>query len=145
MKKNNLAIIITVLAILVIGGGAIFATTRNDESEATTKMSDMGDSSMTVASDMPAMSEAEETDAVEIKSFSFGPQAITVKAGTKVTWTNQDSVKHNAAKDDGQTDGPDGPLLAQGESYSYTFDKPGTYTYHCDPHRSMKGVVYVTE
>lgn len=141
MKKENLSILIAVIAVVVIGGGIVFATTQGGSNS----MAGMNESSMSQSSDLPPMSEAKQTNTVEIKNFSFGPQAITVKAGTKVTWTNQDSVKHNAAKDEGQSDGPDGPLLAKGESYSYTFEKPGTYTYHCDPHRSMTAVVYVTE
>lgn len=142
MKRDNLGYIIAVVAIVLIGGG-VYAVTMRGDAEPMGNMD--GSSSMSAATDMPSMDEAEKTDTVEIKSFAFAPQAIKVKAGTTVTWTNQDSVKHNAAKDDGQSDGPDGPLLAKGESYSYTYDKPGTYTYHCDPHRSMTGVVYVTE
>ena len=32
----------------------------------------------------------------------------------------------------------------RGESYSYTFDKPGTYKYFCDLHPHMVGRVVVS-
>ena len=36
-------------------------------------------------------------------------------------------------------------LLAKVESYSWTFNTVGTYTYHCSPHPYMKGIVEVVE
>ena len=141
MKNGSMTIVIAAIVVVLVGGGIIFATMRGGTDTTGTA----SDSQMMMNSDLPSMEEAEETNTVEIKSFAFAPQAIKIKAGTEVTWTNQDTVKHNAVKDDGQADGPDGPLLAKGESYSYTYEKPGTYTYHCAPHLSMTGVVYVTE
>lgn len=81
--------------------------------------------------------------AVAIKDFKYSPATITVKKGTKVTWTNEDTIKHNVARDGAE--GPKGALLGKGESFSFTFDKAGTYAYHCDPHPNMKATVVVTE
>jgi plastocyanin len=36
------------------------------------------------------------------------------------------------------------PLIKTGETWSYTFDAPGTYSYVCDLHVNMEGVVVVT-
>ena len=80
---------------------------------------------------------------VEVKEFAFNPVTITVKVGTKVTWTNKDSVAHTATSDDGSTF--DTGLLNQGESGSFTFDKVGTYGYHCTPHPNMKASIIVVE
>lgn len=77
---------------------------------------------------------------VEIKNFAFGPKTLTVKKGTEVTFANQDSVKHSATSDDGSFDTG---LLAKGESGSVTFDKAGTFTYHCTPHPYMKATIVV--
>lgn len=83
---------------------------------------------------------------VEIKDFAFAPATITVKKGTKVTWTNQDTVRHDVTSDDGApTGGPGGPLVAKGESYSFTFNTVGSFSYHCTPHPNMKGTVTVIE
>lgn len=79
---------------------------------------------------------------VSIANFAFAPAPLTVKKGTKVTWTNQDSVGHTAT---GDSDGPASSLLNQGGSYSFTFDTVGTFPYHCSPHPFMKGTVTVTE
>ena len=80
---------------------------------------------------------------IEVKEFAFNPVTITVKVGTKVTWTNKDSVAHTATSDDGTAF--DTGLLNQGESGSFTFDKVGTYGYHCTPHPNMKASIIVVE
>jgi amicyanin len=82
---------------------------------------------------------------VEIKDFAFSPAAITVKKGTKVTWTNKDSTQHNISPDTETADFKASELLAQGESYSVTFNTVGTFSYHCTPHPYMKASVIVTE
>jgi len=86
---------------------------------------------------------AAQVSRVTISNFSFAPTTLKVKKGTTVTWTNQDSIKHNVVSDSGT--GPGSALLAKGESYSYTFNTAGTFNYHCDPHPFMKGSVEVTE
>ncbi|MBI4092003.1 MAG: cupredoxin family copper-binding protein [Candidatus Levybacteria bacterium] len=77
---------------------------------------------------------------VEIKNFAFGPKTLTVKKGTTIVWTNQDSVGHTATSDDGNFDTG---LLEKGESKSVTFDEAGTFTYHCTPHPYMKATIVV--
>ncbi|HVS58377.1 MAG TPA: cupredoxin family copper-binding protein [Candidatus Saccharimonadales bacterium] len=83
------------------------------------------------------------TDKVSIQNFAFSPASITVKKGTTVTWTNSDSVTHTVTEKDAQT-GPNSGDLAPGESYSFTFNKVGTYHYHCTIHTEMLGTVTVT-
>ncbi len=84
------------------------------------------------------------TSAVTIQNFAFSPADITVKKGTKVTWTNQDSTAHTVTETDGQN-GPGSGTLNQGQTYSFTFDSVGTFHYHCSIHTSMTGMVTVTE
>lgn len=80
---------------------------------------------------------------VAIQDFSFTPQTLTVKAGTKVTWTNNDSTVHDVASTDGPgTDASTTDLFSSGsmsggQSFSYTFTKAGTYYYECTIHASM--------
>ena len=80
---------------------------------------------------------------ISIANFAFAPATITIKSGTKVTWTNQDSVQHTATSILSPPESFDSGLLARGESFSFTFTKPGTYDYHCTPHPSMKGKIIV--
>ena len=83
------------------------------------------------------------TDRVDMpRSYLFSPSSITVKAGTKVTWTNSDQFTHGVRllTPTAQNVGTTKP----GESVSYTFTAPGTYTYDCPFHpQNMKGTVTV--
>lgn len=85
------------------------------------------------------------TDKVTIKDFAFAPGTITVKKGTTVTWTNQDSTKHSVTPDDETADFKSSDLLSKGQTYSVTFNTAGTFTYHCSLHAEMKATVVVTE
>ena len=69
-----------------------------------------------------------------------------MKAGTKVTWTNGDEILHTVTSGvPGATDGTfNGQLDGKGTSFSFPFDKPGSYKYFCSRHNSMTGVVDVS-
>jgi YVTN family beta-propeller protein len=77
---------------------------------------------------------------VSIAGFAFGPQAITVKAGDTITWSNVDGAPHTVTFRDGS---PGAKSLSPGESFSRMFDKPGTYDYFCSFHPYMTGSVTV--
>jgi plastocyanin len=77
---------------------------------------------------------------VKIDNFSFGPAAITVPAGTTVTWTNRDDIPHTVVSDDKVFKSK---VLDTDEKFSYTFSKPGTYPYFCSVHPKMTGKVVV--
>jgi quinohemoprotein ethanol dehydrogenase len=83
-----------------------------------------------------------KTSAVKIDDYTYAPGRITVSTGTKVTFTNAGTQPHNATSSD--AGGWDTGLLANGESASVTFNRPGTYTYNCTPHPSMIGQIIVT-
>ena len=79
--------------------------------------------------------------AVEIANFAFAPGSRSVKVGDSVKWTNQDGATHTVTADDGAFDSGN---LADGKSFSFTFDQAGTFAYHCNVHQSMTGKVTVT-
>jgi Plastocyanin len=81
------------------------------------------------------------TDAIDIKGFAFNPADGSVKVGTKVTWTNSDSTAHNVVADDGSFKSE---TLNQGDSYSFTPTKAGTFDYVCTFHANMKATLTVT-
>lgn len=81
-------------------------------------------------------------DSVKIKDFSFQPTTLTVPAGTKVNWHNQDSVGHTVISDDQGLF--ESMVLAPGDKYSFQFNNPGSYKYHCSIHPSMRGEIVVT-
>jgi len=78
--------------------------------------------------------------AVKIDNFVFGPQTLTVHAGTTVTWTNSDDIPHTAVSTDGVFKSK---VIDTDEKFSYTFTKPGTYSYFCSVHPKMTGKVVV--
>ncbi|ANS75617.1 hypothetical protein AWM70_14275 [Paenibacillus yonginensis] len=102
--------------------------------------SNAGGASMpTPPSQQPAPGQTAKTYTVNIKDFSFGAP-LTVEAGSKITFTNLDDMEHSAVADNGSFATP---LLASGESYTITLDKPGSYSYHCQVHPSMTGTITV--
>ena len=82
--------------------------------------------------------------AVTISGFAFSPGTLDVKRGTKVTVTNKDSATHTWTADDGDPATWDSSELSTGKSFSFTFAKAGTYSYHCKIHTSMTGKIVVT-
>jgi plastocyanin len=83
------------------------------------------------------------TGQVSIANFAFSPSAISVKVGTTVTWTNNDSMTHTVTSTSGPTSFDSGPRTA-GQTFSYTFASTGTWNYWCSFHPSMTGTVTVT-
>ena len=77
-------------------------------------------------------------------SYRFAPTAISVAAGSTVTWTNHDNFSHSVAFLDGGL--PADPLVMKpGEARTFTFPAPGTYHYQCSFHpQNMKGTVVVS-
>jgi plastocyanin len=78
---------------------------------------------------------------VSIKNFAFNPPNATVAAGTTVTWVNNDQTAHTVTADDGTFDSG---TLQPGQSFSFKFDKAGTYAYHCNIHPDMTATVTVS-
>jgi plastocyanin len=80
---------------------------------------------------------------VMIRNFAFSPATLTVRAGTTVTWTNDDSPPHAIASDAGSPVTFSSSPLANGATFSFTFTQAGSYPYHCSIHPSMKGTIIV--
>ena len=79
---------------------------------------------------------------VDISNFEFKPQKVTVRAGTKVTWTNRDTAIHDI-KDTSPLNNPQGKEMSKGDTFSITYAQPGTYSYICGIHQYMTGSVEV--
>ena len=81
-----------------------------------------------------------------ISQRGYHAATVVVTAGTTITWINRDPMAHTV------TQGSDGaatargfhsPVLSSGQSWSYTFQAPGTYLYTCMFHSDMNGRVIV--
>jgi plastocyanin len=77
-----------------------------------------------------------------ISNLYYNPNIITVVIGVNntVTWVNQDSQHHTVTDVNGSFDSGD---IAAGATFTYTFDKPGTFVYYCVYHPWMGGEVIV--
>jgi plastocyanin len=87
------------------------------------------------AADSPAASTI-----VMARDFMFAPSALTVGAGATVTWTNKDDEPHTVVSEAGLFRSG---ALDTGESFSFKFDRPGTYRYTCSIHPRMVGTIVV--
>src|SRR5215468_31696 len=97
------------------------------------------------APDTPPPPEAAATTAaitpqVTIEQATFGPTPLTISVGTTVTWANHDGDLHSVASAQGLFASPG---LDPGDTFSYRFTTPGTYTYFCALHPHMKGTIVV--
>ena len=90
-----------------------------------------------------------DTDPADVTALdnTFDDEAIRVRAGTTVRWTNHGRQDHDIAPAEGHDWGADVGDFAPGAVYEHTFDRPGTYNYYCTIHgtaaRGMVGVVVV--
>lgn len=99
-----------------------------------------------------------------MRGHVFDPATLEVSAGQTVVWTNGSDESHTvtafedsfpagaeyfssggAATEDEANDALPDELIDPGESFEFTFDEPGTYSYYCIPHRQdmMRGMIVV--
>ena len=76
-----------------------------------------------------------------LDDFAFAPANIVIEVGTTVTWTNYDNAGHTVTSDEGEE--LKSELLGKSQTFRHTFDTPGEYFYHCEPHSNMHGLVTV--
>lgn len=79
-----------------------------------------------------------KANTITIQNFTFNPSTLTVKQGTKVTWTNQDSATHKIKSDTFNSSD-----LNQGDKFEFTFNNKGSFDYSCSIHPSMTGKIVV--
>ena len=114
-------LLIALLAILLIGGAIFIFVKKPNVTPSTT--------SNTVTTD---------SNTVSIQNFAFSPATLTVKAGTTVTWVNNDSTVHTIKSDSFNSDN-----LNRGDKFTFTFNTPGSFGYVCGIHPDMKGTIVV--
>jgi len=89
---------------------------------------------------IPSAAETPDATKVVVKDFKFMPTPLTVKAGSTVTWTNQDDDVHTVVSDTGAFKSG---AMDTNDSYSFKFDEPGTYHFTCSLHPRMVGTIVV--
>jgi len=79
---------------------------------------------------------------INIKDSLFQPSSLEVPVGTKVEWHNQDGMQHTVTSD--MQGLFDSGALNPGKKFDFTFNTPGSYSYHCSIHPGMQGTITVT-
>jgi plastocyanin len=127
---------------LLITVGSLAGCSASSESSATTPTS---------------TASAPSNPVINLSSLMFNPSTTTVKSGTTVTWRNDEPITHTVTsgrfvgvdKATGlrSSQDPDGTFNAKlpgkGKTFSFTFTKPGDYTYYCDIHQGMNATIKV--
>ncbi|WP_208028061.1 cupredoxin domain-containing protein [Rhabdothermincola sediminis] len=78
---------------------------------------------------------------VVIEDHRLTPKEIAIPRGGSVHWENRDDTRHRLVAtvpnvlDTGE--------IGKAQSFTQTFDRPGTYRYYCKIHNYMKGTVDV--
>jgi plastocyanin len=136
MKK----IIVSLVVLVLVGLATYYFVFNNNSSVVSNTYAPSTNTQSTTNVD--TQSQKQSVVNIDIKGFAFNPSSIDIKVGTKVIWTNNDNVPHTVTSDSGTT--LNSPTLSPGETFSFTFENIGTYNYHCNIHKMMKGVVNVT-
>ncbi len=128
LKKSDVLFAINILLIL-----SFFGCSKNDY--VTNPYTNSGGGSGT-----PGANE------VWMQGTAFTPATVTVSVGTTIKWTNKDNMTHTVTS--GTPAAPDGVFdsgdMANGATFSYTFNTKGTFKYFCRSHpTAMQGTVIV--
>jgi plastocyanin len=113
-------------AVFLISGCGLYGSTPGNSS--TAKSTPAQETAVTAVT----------ANTVNIQNFAFSPATLTVKKGTAVTWTNNDSAPHqikSATFNSSQ--------FSKGQTFSFTFNDAGTFDYSCAIHPSMLGKIIV--
>jgi plastocyanin len=97
-------------------------------------------SNTTVATVVPTGTPCAVTETVDIIDFEFVPQEQTINVGDTIMWTNSGSFDHTTTSDTAVWDSGN---MSPGDDFSFTFNTPGVYTYHCEIHPTMTGTITV--
>ena len=170
MNRKELIVVIAVMLGAFGATAGVFAITKDSKPAKKTGSSETSEHSghahnhaehaATGAISDPQEDLTNQTEVtIGIQEYSYLRPNIKIKKGTAVTWINEGNMEHNVmhahhgdeeahaapAKDEVKSDVLAGPLLQEGESYSFVFTEVGTFPYHCAPHPFMTGSVTVVE
>src|ERR1700752_4044220 len=77
---------------------------------------------------------------VSIAKSGFSPGSLTIAVGDTVVWTNADTSSHQV---ESKSAGFTSPLLAPGQTFSFTYKTAGRFAYQDQVVKKNKGTVTV--
>lgn len=137
---TTIAILIMIVAILI--GVALYTASARSVARPTDEIASSGLPISTNAGPSVAQVIVAVGASTNSSASSYLPATIRLVIGVNntVTWTNGDSAEHSITADGGSFDSGG---LKPGRTFTHTFDKTGTYAYHCTFHVWMRGTVVV--
>ncbi|MCC5948288.1 MAG: cupredoxin domain-containing protein [Nitriliruptoraceae bacterium] len=75
---------------------------------------------------------------VLVEDNRFAPESIVAQVGDTIEWEHTGSNPHTVTGEDF-----DSGSMSSGDTFEFTFDEPGTYTYTCEIHGGMDGEVII--
>ena len=135
MRKSTILIIVLVIVLAI--GGALALTHKSNNSSGYSSSNNASSSSSSNTTNAAA------AGSIDIKNMMFTPPQISIAKGGSVTWTNNDSTTHTVVDDLTNVGGPASGDIAPGSTYSFKFEKTGSFQYHCSIHPSMRGTIVV--
>jgi plastocyanin len=133
MRKSNLALLIIVIVLIAALAVALTRKSNTNNSQTQTTHTQTASNS----------NNNQSSGTIDIRNMMFTPSQITVAKGGTVTWTNNDTTTHTVVDDLSNVGGPSSGDIAPGQTYSFTFNKTGSFQYHCKIHPSMRGTIVV--
>lgn len=116
---------------LVVAGLVASACASSVPAASTARPTQSMSAAPVTATPAPTTSSDDKTVVVQLGEHFFDPSSITVKVGTTVVWRNNGQQTHDIHARDGTFNSP---LLNPGNTFTFTFTKPGLYPYYCIPH-----------
>ncbi|MBI4283951.1 MAG: cupredoxin domain-containing protein [Chloroflexi bacterium] len=77
---------------------------------------------------------------IQVADNLYAPPQLSVVTGSTVTWTNAGNLPHTVTSDSGLFDSG---MLNPGQAFSFSFQLPGVYSYHCAYHSGQAGTILV--
>ena len=132
IRRGASAVVLAVLLAACSGSGS--GTTTNPPATG----GGGGTAGASVCSE-PAAGTAAKIEAT-VADNSWGP--VSAAVGDVITWSNEDSVPHKVALDDGSCTMSSN--ITKDQQQSLVFNKAGSYPFHCTVHPSMQGTIKIS-
>lgn len=125
----------TLLGMLMVLG-LLAASCSTDEADSAT-----GTDGATSTADGGTTTTIEGDFTIGIENFAFTAPSVSIPVGQTLTWKNlTGGTVHTTTSSDGEWDSG---RIDAGDTFVFTFDTPGTFTYFCAIHPTMTGTVEV--
>ncbi len=145
---NTKWVIVAILLVLVLGGGAFLFLNNNKSAPAETNQTpnESVNQTETQATLEPTEASAKEAN-VTLTSTGFSPKSLTIDKGTKVIWTNESGQTATVNSDPHPTHTAYPPLnlgsFSDGEGIELVFNEAGTFSYHNHFDATVRGTIIV--